>query len=70
VNRDFAQVTAGSGIHCYNTFTADSNGPQGTTDRFLIEVVDDDTLRIERQGGTCGASLTFSNPYEYSRFEK
>mgnify|MGYP001186709217 CR=1 FL=1 len=69
VNRDFAQVTAGSGIHCYNTFTADSNGPRGTTDRFLIEVVDEDTLRIEHQGGICGASLSFSNPYEYSRFE-
>ena len=69
VNRDFAQVTAGSGIYCYDTFTADSNGPEGAIDRFLIEVVDDDTLRIEHQGGTCGASQSFSSPYEYSRFE-
>lgn len=69
VNRDFAQVAAGSGIYCYDTFTADSNGPSGTTDRFLIEVVDDETLHIEHQNGTCSGSLSFSNPYQYSRFE-
>tara|TARA_B110001454_G_scaffold204644_1_gene213568 strand:- start:60 stop:1379 length:1320 start_codon:yes stop_codon:yes gene_type:complete len=70
VNRDFAQVTAGSGIYCYNTFTADSNGPSGATDRFLIEMVDADTLRIEHQGGTCGSYLSFSSPHVYSRYEK
>ena len=70
VNRDFAQVTAGSGIYCYDTFTADSNGPEGATDRFLIEVVDTDTLHIEHQGGSCGSSFSFSSPHVYSRYEK
>ncbi len=70
VNRDFAQVTAGSGIYCYDTFTADSNGPEGATDRFLIEVVDADTLHIEHQGGSCGSSFSFSSPHVYSRYEK
>ena len=69
VNRDFAQVTAGSGVHCYDSFTADSNGPTGTADRFLIEVVDTDTLRIEHQGGSCGASPSFTSPYLYSRYQ-
>ena len=69
VNRDFAQVTAGSGVHCYDSFTADSNGPTGATDRFLIEVVDTDTLRIEHQGGSCGASPSFTSPYLYSRYQ-
>lgn len=69
VNRDFAQVTAGSGVHCYDSFTADSNGPTGTTDRFLIEVVDTDTLRIEHQGGSCGAYPSFTSPYLYSRYQ-
>ena len=67
VNRDFAGVQAGQGIHCYSSFTPESSGTQAATDRFLIEVVDDDTLRIERQTGGCGGSPAFSSPYEYRR---
>ena len=67
VNRDFAQVQAGSGIHCYSSFTVESSGVQASSDRFLIEVVDDDTLRIERQTGSCSGSLAFSSPFEYRR---
>ena len=69
-NLDFAQVAAGSGIHCYDTFTADSNGPRDTEpDHFLIEVVDDDTLYIEHRSGNCGGALAFANPYTYSRYQ-
>jgi hypothetical protein len=69
-NRDFAQVTAGSGIHCYDTFTADSNGPgEGGPDHFLIEVVDDDTLRIEHKSGNCSGSEAFTSPHTYSRYQ-
>jgi hypothetical protein len=71
VNRDFSQVTAGSGIHCYDTFTADSNGPsQGGADRFVIEVVDNSTLHIEHQSGSCSSVVSFQSPHVYSRYQK
>jgi len=68
-NLDFAQVTSGSGIHCYDTFTADSNGPTGSQDHFLIEVVDDDILLIEHGSGNCGGGGSFSSPHTYSRYQ-
>ncbi|MDP6697824.1 MAG: hypothetical protein QF558_08675, partial [Acidimicrobiales bacterium] len=68
-NLDFAQVTSGSGIHCYDTFTADSNGPAGSQEHFLIEVVDDDTLLIEHGSGNCGGGGSFSSPHTYSRYQ-
>jgi hypothetical protein len=67
VNRDFAQVSAGSGIHCYGSFTSESSASQASSDRLLIEVVYDDTLRIERQTGSCSGSPSFSSPFEYRR---
>ena len=70
-NLDFAQVLAGSGIHCYDAFTTDSNGPvqDSGTDHFLIEVVDDDTLRIEHKSGNCGGGEAFTSPHTYSRYQ-
>ena len=67
VNRDFTQVQAGSGIHCYGSFALESNGLQASSDRFLIEVVSDNSLRIERQTGGCSDSPAFSSPFEYRR---
>ena len=63
----FAQVQTESGIHCYGSFALESNGLQASSDRFLIEVVGDDTLRIERQTSNCSGSPAFSSPFEYRR---
>ena len=64
-------ITAGSGIHCYDTFTADSNGPsQGGADRFVIKVVDDSTLHIEHQSGSCSSGVSFQSPHVYSRYQQ
>ena len=68
-NLDFALVSAGSGVHCYDTFSADSNGPDGDPDHFLIEVVDDETLRIEHKSGNCGTEEAFTSPHTYSRYQ-
>lgn len=68
VNRDFAQVTTGSGVHCYDTFT-DYSTSDGSPWRFLIEVVDDDTLRIEHKSGNCGGGEAFTSPHTYSRYQ-
>lgn len=68
-NLDFAQVTSDSGIHCYDTFTADSNGPAGSQEHFLIEVVGDDTLLIEHGSGNCGGAEAFTSPHTYSRYQ-
>jgi len=70
VNRDFAEVASGSGVYCYDTFTADSNGPAGDPDHFLIEVVNDDTLHIEHKSGSCGGGATFTSPHVYSRYQQ
>ena len=67
VKRDFAQVQTGSGIHCYGSFALESNGLQASNDRFLIEVVSDNSLRIERQTGNCSGSPAFSSSFEYRR---
>ncbi len=68
VNRDFAQVAAGAGVHCYHSFT-DYSTSDGTPQRFLIEVVDDDTLRTEKQQGSCGGGAAFTSPHTYSRYQ-
>ena len=67
VNRDFAQVQTGSGIHCYGSVALESTGLQASSDRFLIEVVSDNSLRIERQTSNCSGSPAFSSPFEYRR---
>ena len=60
VNRDFAEVTAGSGLWCYDDF-ADRTG------RFVLEVVDETTLHIEHQAGQCGQTLRLDEPVAFRR---
>jgi hypothetical protein len=63
----FAQVQTGSGIHCYGSVALESTGLQASSDRFLIEVVSDNSLRIERQTSNCSGSPAVSSPFEYRR---
>ena len=66
VNRDFGEVLAGSGIYCYEGFTDRSSGTR-PGDAFLIEVIDSDTLRIERWSGVCRNGYEFDTPVVYRR---
>ena len=69
VNRDFAQVTAGSGIYCYEGFASDSQTGKAANelDHWLIEITASEILRIEVRSGNCGSTNSFVSPTEYQR---
>lgn len=58
VNREFGEVVPSGTVYCYES---DKN-----TGRFLIQLVDEKSLKIERQEGKCGLS-TFVEPKAYER---
>ena len=59
INRDPSQVTPDGKIYCYDSSTY--NG------RIVLQLADTNTLKIERQRGSCPASPSFTNPTTYVR---
>ena len=54
VNRDFPALTAGSGVHCYESLT-EQNGQSKGSGIILVEATADNKLRLERMSfASCG----------------
>lgn len=75
INRDFGEVTADGNIYCYPTQAKQDEvmkdgsikkGDDGLP-KYLIQLVDDTHLKIERKIGSCTENKTFENPYIYER---
>lgn len=76
INREWSKVTPGDQIYCYqNDNYLDANlgiGKDGKpmqegAGKFLIELIDETHLHIEKQYGICGADEKFVNPFTYER---
>lgn len=71
INRAFLEVTPDGTLYCYER---DGTGrheqvqnPDLLSGRFLVKLVSDTELRIERQTGACAASDAFTAPTSYFR---
>ncbi|MBI5355482.1 MAG: hypothetical protein HZB68_03430 [Candidatus Aenigmarchaeota archaeon] len=58
VNREFGEVTPSETVYCYES--------EKSTERFLIQLVDETALKIEKQDGKCGLNA-FVDPKTYER---
>ncbi len=69
INREFAEIKAGEAFYCYEI---DGQGPyqqyrDKNSGRLILQLVDGQTLKIERQEGKCGGVYAFSAPTIYAR---
>ena len=58
INREFGEVMPSETVYCYES--------DKTMERFLIQLVDETTLKIEKQDGKCGLNA-FVDPKTYER---
>ncbi len=63
VNRDFASLAPGQQVFCFHEFDDASN--RGGS--FLIRLVDDDTMLVEQEPGSCSDGAAFASPVTYRR---
>lgn len=61
-NRGFSEVVPNGSIYCY-----DQGQPPGKPGRIILQLLDQDTLKIERQVGNCNEPISFSVPKIYNR---
>ena len=63
INPDFSAIVADDTVYCFHRF---DDAPDGDR-RFLLQLVDDDTLLIEQQTGSCPEQLELVAPTTYRR---
>lgn len=64
-NREFSEVKPGGAVYCY-----DEDKSLGWRDypfKFLIQLIDENHIKIEKQKGSCSTNETFNNPFTYER---
>lgn len=64
-NREFSEVRPGGATYCY-----DEDKSLGWSDypfKFLIQLLDDTHIKIEKQKGSCTTNEMFINPFTYER---
>jgi hypothetical protein len=64
-NRDFREITADGNIYCFQSEL--QSGSWDIPGKVLVQLIDDDHLKIEHKESNCTGSETFSNPYTYQR---
>lgn len=64
INREFSEVTTDGKTYCYDV-TGHSN--YGSTGKLLMQLVDDNHLKVEHKDGSCESSESFGNPVIYDR---
>ena len=74
INREYEEVTNNGEIYCYqdayNTSSyTDKNGNIVSVDskKFIIQLIDDMHLNIERQSGVCNGEETLTSPIIFER---
>ena len=63
INRDFSDIVDDDTIFCFHQLDGGSNLDR----RFVVQLVDDDTLLIEQQTGSCPERAEFVRPITYRR---
>jgi hypothetical protein len=66
INREPSEVTADGKIYCYENYDVE-HVYTGLTGKFILQLVDANTLKIEHKDGSCTNSEVFTNPYTYQR---
>jgi hypothetical protein len=65
-NREPSEVTADGKIYCYQNYDVEHTYT-GLPGKFILQLIDADTLKIEHQDGSCTGRETFVHPYTYKR---
>ncbi len=65
INRNFSQTTPGT-IYCYQSEDVGYVNQNGDG-KIIVELLDEETLRIEHQSGTCTETEQFTSPEVYQR---
>jgi hypothetical protein len=67
VNREFSQVTTDGKIYCYQAEQVGKSFETKPTGKILVQLIDDESLKIEHQTGSCSGSQSFNIPETYNR---
>lgn len=76
INREFSEVTPGEQIYCYQDVIVGGSGTQldkkgnpvdESAPKYLIRLVDETHLQIEKKAGVCGVNEEFASPFTYER---
>ena len=60
-NREFSEVKADGKLYCYSREEVEVN------EKFIIQLIDNQKLKVEKQIGKCGANEVFKNPVNFIR---
>lgn len=67
VNREFSQVTADGNIYCYQSESVIREWETKPRGKIIVQLIDDETLKIEHQSGACTGKFSLRNPATYMR---
>ncbi len=66
INREFSEVKADGKVYCYEDKSGGGSG-WGISGKILLQVIDNNHLKIEHQDDTCGTNEKFKSPFNYER---
>lgn len=70
VNRDPSEIKDFSNIYCFysdRTIPTSFFGAEEMTGKVLVQLLNESTMKIEHQNGSCGVNEGFKNPFIYER---
>ena len=67
INHEFASVTPGENIYCYQGEDPNRLGEEKPKGKIIVQLVSDTKLKIEYQDGSCTENFEFNNPVIYYR---
>jgi hypothetical protein len=65
-DREPSEVRADGKIYCYQNDNVQETY-MGLSGKFILQLVDANTLKIEHQDGSCSGTESFASPYTYKR---